>query len=317
MRHQAIHILVMGCLVAASCGAADSATDTQSETAAGEATSSTPATVPPPTSTTSAATTGLATTETPSTGQGCDVLHAPGEYEGLNVVGEVEQGYWVVVPESYAEVVPAPLYLHLASGGGDHDGFLNGWRPYLNDLDGLMVMVNMAPGPAGKRSSATMLALIDQVSGNYCVDPTRVHIMGTSMAADMAHRMACEASDRIASFVASGLWNASTPCEPPRPVPLWTFTGDPDRQTVTAFVDKWAAINGCNPEPVVEHLGSGVSRKIYQNCEADVVFYDIEGMGHVWPMNEAKGPGAQWVAEYEEVDYLEDTLQFFADHPLP
>ena len=129
--------------------------------------------------------------------------------------------------------------------------------------------------------------------------------------------MACEAADRIASFTASGAQVRPDECTPSRPVPLWTFTGDPDRYLVTALVDKWVAINGCDPDPVVDDLGSGVSRKTYQNCEADVVFYDIEGMGHVWPVHEAIGPIDAYVAEYEEVDYLQDTLRFFAEHPLP
>lgn len=252
-----------------------------------------------------------------STGtSGCDEpLIAPGEYEGLNVIGDVEQPYWVVVPETYADVTPAPLYLHLASGDGDHDLFLEGWRPYLDDLDGLMVMVNT--GSAGRQSPETAVALIDQISGAYCVDATRVHVLGTSWSFGMADRLACEVSDRIASFVAA-LGGAVWPdCAPDRPVPLLTFSGDPDRFGVDRLVEKWVAINGCDPAPTVEDLGSGVFRKTYENCEADVVFFDIEGMGHMWPLHEAKGPAAGYVAEYDEVDYLEAALQFFADHPLP
>ena len=250
---------------------------------------------------------------------GCaEPLAEPGEYEELNVYGDVEQAYWMVVPETYADVAPAPLYLHLASGGGDHNGFLEGWRPYLDDLDGLMAMVNTTVGgpPPGRSSPDVLVALIDQVTGEYCVDPSRVHVMGTSWSSQMAERLACEAADRIASFVGAG----STPaemCTPARPVPVWGFTGDPDRATTTRSVEKWVGINACDPEPVVEDLGSGVFRKTYENCEADVVFYDIEGMGHKWPMHEAIGPGAKFIAEFAEVDYLEDVLDFFADHPLP
>lgn len=47
------------------------------------------------------------------------------------------------------------------------------------------------------------------------------------------------------------------------------------------------------------------------------MFYDIEGMGHAWPVHESKGPGAGYTAEYEEVDYLEEALLFFSDHPMP
>lgn len=247
---------------------------------------------------------------------GCgEPLVEPGEYEGLNVVGDVEQPYWMVVPEKYAEVAPAPLYLHLAAGNGDHNGNLEGWRPYLDDLDGLMAIVNTES--AGRQSPETAVALIDQISGDYCVDPTRVHVMGTSWSFEMADRLACEESDRVASFVAA-LGGAVWPdCAPDRPVPLLTFSGDTDRLGVERLVEKWVAVNGCDPDPTVEDLGSGVFRRTYQNCEADIVFYDIEGMGHAWPLHEAKGPGAALVAEYDEVDYLEEAHAFFADHPLP
>lgn len=247
---------------------------------------------------------------------GCDKpLAAAGEYEAVNVLGDVEQAYWMVVPTVYEDVAPAPLYLHLASGDGGHDAFLEGWRPYLGDLDGLMAMVNTSPGAPGKRSPETMIALIDQISSNYCVDPARIHVMGTSSSAAMAEQLVCEASDLIASFIAA-LGSGWSGCTPDRPVPLLTFSGDPDRAGVTTLVDGWVESNGCDPDPVVEDLGSGVYRKTYENCEADVVFYDIEGMGHFWPLHEAMGPAAGYVAEYEEVDYLEEALAFFADHPL-
>lgn len=47
------------------------------------------------------------------------MLDEPGEYEGPNVFDKVEQPYWVVVPETYQDVAPAPWYLWAAPGGGD------------------------------------------------------------------------------------------------------------------------------------------------------------------------------------------------------
>lgn len=257
---------------------------------------------------------GCTSTEQAAGSAGCgSALAAPGEYQGLNVVGEAEQPYWVVVPESYTEGAPAPLYLHLASGSGDHDFFLEGWRPHLDDLDGLMAMVNTAGG----WQNDVYEALIDQIGNDYCIDPLRVHVMGTSSSFYEAERLACEAPDRIASFVAALGGGAYPACTPDRPVPLLTFTGDPDRWGAEALLDTWVELNGCDPTPAVEDLGSGVYRKTYQNCEADILFYDIEGMGHAWPMHEAKGPGAGFVAEYDEVDYLEEAFRFFAEHPMP
>jgi poly(3-hydroxybutyrate) depolymerase len=220
----------------------------------------------------------------------------------------------MVVPATYPEIAPAPLFVHLAAGSGDHDGFMEGWRPYLDDLEGLMIMVNTVTWDRGQPDA--LASLVDQVSVQYCVDAQRVYVMGTSHSFGMAEEFACEYSDRVASFIAAG-GSAVGACTPARPVPLFTFTGDPDRSGVNRLVDKWVEINGCDREPIVEDLGSGVHRRTYQNCVADILFYDIEGMGHQWPMHEAKGPAAAWIAEYTEVDYFEEAYKFFADHPLP
>ena len=98
---------------------------------------------------------------------------------------------------------------------------------------------------------------------------------------------------------------------------MCTYTRDTDRFYITHLVERWVEINGCDSEALIEDLGSGVLRKTYENCDSDVLFFDIEGMGHAWPLHEAKGPGAVLVAEYDEIDYLDETLKFFADHPLP
>jgi poly(3-hydroxybutyrate) depolymerase len=201
----------------------------------------------------------------------------------------------------------------LASGSGDHDSFLAAWRPYLDDLPGLMAMVNTQEG-AGVES---LLAVADQIISDYCVDPDQLHVMGTSWSAGMAVNMACEASGRVASFTAGIGGEAPSPdCQPIRPVPLLSFTGDFDRTEDTKLVEAWVELNGCEPDPTVDDLGSGVAHKTFQQCEADVEFYDIAGMGHAWPLNEAIGPGAPLVEVYSEVDYLDESIRFFAKHSL-
>lgn len=246
---------------------------------------------------------------------GCDLpTTEPGEYAGVHEIGDVDQPYWVVVPDAYANGDPAPLYLHLASGTGDHDILLTGWRPYLDDLPGVMVIINTVREEF--QESENLIALADEVANQYCIDPNRIHLLGTSHSFTAARQLACEQADRVASAVIALGGTFDLPCNPARPVPLLTFTGDPDRGGVTQLVDTWARLNECDPDPNVEDLGSGVLRKSYQNCQGDIVFYDIEGMGHVWPMNEAIGPGATSVAEYEEVDYLDEAIAFFDSHPL-
>lgn len=250
-------------------------------------------------------------------------LPASGEYEGLSETGSRVHPYTVVVPESIDPTLPAPLYLHLASGGGDRDGFLQGWRPYYanTDVPGLMVVVGTADGA----NSESLLALVDQVADEFCVDANRIHVMGTSHSASMAVDLACDAADRVASYssgIGGGLRLGA--CVPERPVPLVSFTGDSDRIAVSALVATWAELNGCDPEPATEELGSGVSHVVYAGCDAAVELFDIEGMGHVWPLHdclEETHPAGEtatfYCSEHEEVDYLEDAFRFFQENPLP
>lgn len=320
MRHS-ILLFVLFAIVVAACGNGGTS-DTTPE--ADTLTSTTPAPTTTATETTTSSTvpatttTSMTTTTTvsPDAGRGCEVLHEPGEYEGLGDFEGHEQRYWMVVPETYADIAPAPLYFHLASASGDHDWFLDLWRPYLSDMRGLMVIVNTT-GYGGRHPDA-LAHLMSELADDYCIDRERVHVIGASSSFVVAERMTCEHADKIASFVAALGGSGSWQCTPARPVPLLTFTGDGigDRSGAQSLVDRWIEYNECDAEPIVEDLGSGVRRISYTNCTADVVFYDIEGMGHVCPVHEVKGPLAAVLAEYDEVDYLEEAFAFFADHPL-
>ena len=250
---------------------------------------------------------------------GCDKpLAAPGEYEGELVVGDATQAYWMIVPESYAESTPAQLELQLATGHGDHTWALGGARHYIDPAGVLSAIVNTSAGP--HRTPEMLASLIDHLGEQYCVDANRIHVVGFSSSQTLAAELACVASDRVASVSSSmGDGPPTMPCSPGRAVPLISFTGDTDRAGMQPLIEMWADLNGCDPEPVVEDLGSGVSRTTYQGCEADVVFYDIEGLGHKWPMRQPHGPlqAVGYAAQYDEVDYFEATYEFFADHPMP
>jgi acetyl esterase/lipase len=259
---------------------------------------------------------GAQASRPPSTASaGCDEpLVEPGEYEGINDFEDAGQEYRVVVPEGYAELTPAPLILWLAAGGGQLSSNFDWWRPYLDEVDSVFVVVELTR--ASHRQPSTLIALIDQLDTDYCIDPRRIHAMGSSSSAGTVSALTCDASDRIASFVAAigAFWPMCG--APERPVPLLAITGDPDRSTVTRTVEKWAEINGCDPEPLVQDLGSGVTREAYQGCVADVLFYDVEGVGHGFIRHECIGPSGACFAN-EVFDQLVEAERFFAEHPLP
>ena len=247
---------------------------------------------------------------------GCDKpIVEPGDYEGINDVGDDAERYWVVVPESYGQKGAVPLVVWLSSGGGFVDSNYAGWRPYLDDIDVLFAVASTET----ERSldTDTMLALIDRLEEDYCIDLRRIHVMGESSSSGAVGRLACAGSERIASFL-GGMGGFDAPgCVASRAVPLFAITGDQDRWIVEPSVERWAETNGCDADPLVEDLGSGVSRSTYRSCDGDVVFFDIEGVGHAFIFHECIGPAAGFCRAYAEVDQLDDALAFFEQHPLP
>ena len=260
--------------------------------------------------------TAQADEHTASLSAGCDKPFVePGDYELINDVGDDAEKYWVVVPEPYGENGPVPLVLWLSSGGGFVDSNYVGWRPYLDDIDVLFAVASTET----ERSldTDTMLALIDRLEQDFCIDLRRIHVMGESSSSGAVGRLACAGSERVASFL-GGMGGFDAPgCVPERAVPLFAITGDQDRWIVEPSVERWAEVNGCDVDPLVEDLGSGVSRSTYQGCDGDLVFFDIEGVGHAFIFHECIGPAAGFCRAYAEVDQLDDALEFFEQHPLP
>lgn len=245
---------------------------------------------------------------------GCDEpLVEPGEYEGTNDFEEPGQGYWVVVPAGYAEIAPAPLILWLAAGGvGSLDDNAERWRPYLGPAESVFVVAEQTL--LDHKGASTLTALIDQLEAQYCIDTRRVHAMGQSSSGKTVAALACDASDRIASFFVGIRGFAS--CTPERPVPLLAMTGDPQRSIVTSSVEDQSEAYGCDREPLIEELGSGVTRTTYQGCLADIVLYAVEGVGHGFIRKECVSDDYVCFAN-DVFDQLREAEQFFAEHPLP
>lgn len=250
-----------------------------------------------------------------SSGCASDTVVEPGDYAAMNDVDGAGQEYWTVVPGSY-DGAPLPVHIILGSGSGLADDNYAGWRPFLDDDDGLVVIVGT--DPATDTSVATFEALVEALGADYCIDLDRVHLSGSSWSSDLTASLMCEMPDTFASF-ADGLgpFRSLGFCEPV-PKPLVAITGDRDRTAVAGSVEVWAEINQCDAEPVTTDLGSGITRFTYQGCEADVVYYSFEGMGHQYPAKECVGPAAEngLCAEYADFDVFDVWNDFFAEHPL-
>ncbi len=184
------------------------------------------------------------------------------------------------------------------------------------------------------------LALVADVARRLPIDPRRVHATGMSNGAMMAYRVGAEAADLVASIapVAGPLALASI--APVRPVPVLHFHGSLDqftpldggigRRSVTRVSHRpileglldWVRADGCPEVPAREAIpcpdaGLAIERLTWGPGDAgsEVVFYRIDGGGHVWP---GRTPDSFLLGPaVPSLDANEIIWQFFERHPRP
>ncbi len=151
--------------------------------------------------------------------------------------------------------------------------------------------------------------LLDDLAATIPVDARRVWAAGFSQGALLGHFLACEIPERIAAFAsvaATMIEQVVVGCVPTRKVP-WLFvhgSEDPvlpaegatgafaSTISIRTTTDIWAEFDGCAEEETLSELPDGgdfnttsVRLHDWDACEAgaDVVWYEVEGGGHVWP----------------------------------
>ena len=146
--------------------------------------------------------------------------------------------------------------------------------------DGVGVGWQVSRGELGDRDLAFFDALREAVGRAYCVDRSRLYVLGFSNGAYFASLLGCERPEAVGAIVAAG---GGIRCEARKPVPVMLFHGAQDRIVrVQESVDAtrvWAATNGCRPGADSTALGC-VAR---QGCSAEVVLCVDEGEHHYEP----------------------------------
>jgi len=165
--------------------------------------------------------------------------------------------------------------------------------------------------------------VIDGVANSACIDLKRVYATGVSGGGRMASQLACDLSDRIAAIAPiSGVRfpsSADTPgrtvdCVPGRAVPVIAIHGvwdpinvfadtpPPEAPSLPAAITppvpgsswtystetavaRWAANNGCKPDPRVQVVTPNIDELDYRACHgnADVVLFEVKNSGHLSP----------------------------------
>jgi polyhydroxybutyrate depolymerase len=170
---------------------------------------------------------------------------------------------------------------------------------------------------------------------DFAIDTNRIFSTGMSNGGEFTYCLACELSDRVASFAsvsAQMVYAVMDYCEPARVISIyhnqgtedviWPANGGPTFPPLEGTAEYWAAIANCSLEPTVTYLpdidpgdGSTVTLLTYDSCYTgyEVLCYRIEGGVHIWPGGQNAGqPGFN-----NDVHTSSEIWKFFRRNPHP
>lgn len=223
----------------------------------------------------------------------------------------VDRDYSLVVS---AGPEPAPLVVSLHGASATNVGHDLVTRfPQLADAEGFTLLSPEALEPGrvwditpGEGDTTYVLALLDRIQSEACIDEGRVYLAGFSMGAMLATSLSCIRPGRFAAVAAvSGLADVRA-CQDPerRRSPLIAFQGadddlimadgrysglvrtgsgldnGPSRLDLAAA---WAESFGCESTPAVTEEPPVTSTRFTCAGGAQVVFHLVHGSDHHWP----------------------------------
>lgn len=184
---------------------------------------------------------------------------------------------------------------------------------------------------------AFVRAMIDAIAKTTCIDPKHVHAAGLSNGGMLSYRLACEASDRIASIasVAGPLGLDKSACNPSRPIavlhvhgtkdPVAPYDGGPapadpsvvfsgTKDTMAHFRSK----NACTDAEHVSFQKGDATCATTSACAggSEVTLCTIDGGGHTWPGG-VPLPEQFFGKTSTDLDATAAIVAFFRAHPMP
>jgi polyhydroxybutyrate depolymerase len=257
-----------------------------------------------------------------------------------------ERTFVVHVPKAYDPSKPTPVVLNFH--GYTMNPKLEDWLTGMSAKADAADFIVVYPQGTGSKSSfnagiccgdaardgvddvAFTRAMLDHLEADLCVDARRVYATGMSNGGFMAHRLACEMSDRIAAVAPVSGINGDPSCAPGRAVPVLDFhgtddptvpyDGDPKRGRLSApdSVEGWVKRDGCDEQGVETAVSPGVRCVAHHGCRdgAEVTLCTVAGGGHTWP----GGASVPWIAGQGKTNHevVADDLiwDFFQKHPM-
>lgn len=280
--------------------------------------------------------------------------------------GGRDRSYQLYRPASLAAGAHPGLILALHGAGGTGrgmEGLALGQLNRVADRDGLIVAYpdgvkkRWNDGRSGEDATVDttvddegfLIALVDDLSRRFSIDPTRVYVTGASNGGFMAFRLACTHPDKLAAIapVMSGLGSSvAETCAESKPdapaVSLLMINGTEDplvpfdgvevkfrdkhlgaKLTVPATISRWSTWLGCTQPPTKSDLADvdpsdrtrvSLSQQLVCRDQSEVTLVTIEGGGHTWPGGHPYLPERTIGRTSRDVDASELIGAFFSRH---
>lgn len=215
------------------------------------------------------------------------LLSSPVASAGPSVkVGSLDRTYRLHLPKDHDPKKPAPLVIVLHGGGGNVEQVAKTTRfDEVADAHGFIALYLQGTGREtrervlgtwnggtccgqalenGVDDVAFARAAIDQVGKQVAVDPARIYATGISNGAQMALRLACELSDRLAGVAAVASPGLPPGCKPQRAVPALFVHGSADPCTTFEKAEK---CGGCFSKAIEKAWGIPIPGKDHFPCD--------------------------------------------------
>jgi polyhydroxybutyrate depolymerase len=268
--------------------------------------------------------------------------------ETLSMAG-TERTYTLHVPAGLhvLRAVPLVIALHGRYGTGKDQEKLSGLSSLADEKrfliaypDGVGRSWNAGHGVGAAQRRGVddvhfISELIEAIARGFPVDRRRIYAVGMSMGGILAHRLACELSDKIAAVASvAGPMSADleSSCGARGGVSVMHLHGTADRivrfeggdtrsggrvLSAPETTRTWAERNRCKMTAKTSRPAPDVECETYSGCqdEAEVVLCALEGSGHTWAGGRQYAPRLMIGTTNRSVSASEMIWQFFDAHP--